>query len=179
MSFRKIVFNGANVRAADHVAIFAGVLADGSLNGCEFDISPAENTLSMSKGYFIAAGRLIENNSDTDFSYSTSGGSYVQIKLRIDVSSDNISLDNKIVTTYGTNENDANFELTKQSINGGNGTIYDVELVVADITNGTIVRNMPYVSRPIHVINALPDNNDWSGYADGIYLIRQTEQVTE
>ena len=179
MSFRKIVFDGANVRAADHAAIFAGVLADGILKGCELSVSSSEHIIGMSKGFFIGAGRLIENNSSTvSFNYNPSSGSVVQIKLRIDISSENNVLDNGIVVTYGTSATDPNFTLTKQDINGGSGTVYDVELILVDTTSGSIIRKMPVSARPIHVIESVPTGNDWTGYSDGIYLVKQ-ETVAE
>lgn len=169
MAFRKVTFNGANVRAADHGALFAGILADGVVSGC--DISVAGGVVSITAGYFVAAGRLIENNAVKSFDMA-SHGPVCRIRLHIDVSEDNTDINN-MIQYDDVNDVASLGALTKEDINGGVGTIYDLEIAVINVTTNSIIRKMPQVARPINVLDALPAS--WTGYDNGIYLIKSSE----
>lgn len=170
MSFRKITFNNANVRAADHGAIFAGILADGIIKGC--DLSVSGGTVSMTSGYFVVAGRLIENNATKTFSMS-GHGPVCRIYLLIDISNDDTSLESMVV--YEDVNDAASLDtLVRGDINGGNGTQYAFEIAVVDVTNNAFIRTMSVCARPISVLDAVPTGNDWSGYSDGIYLVKES-----
>lgn len=172
MAFRKVIFNGANVRAADHGAIFAGILADGIVKGC--DITVGSGIVSMSEGYFVAAGRLIENNATKTFSMS-GHGPVCRIALQIDVSDDEASLESMVVYE-DVNDVTSLSSLVRGDINGGNASIYSLELAVINTTENSVIRKMPICARPILVIDSIPTGDDWTGYADGIYLVKQSQQ---
>lgn len=171
MSLRKITFENSSVRAADHGALFAGILADGIISGC--DISVESGQIAISPGFFIAAGRLIQNNNDlTNSGFSNN---IVQIVLEIDTSDENASLDTMLKWYQVQDIATANeHEFVRQDINAGGVNVrYDLEIAVIDISQSTIIRKMPICARPINVLDAVPAV--WDGYADGIYLIRSSE----
>lgn len=167
MALRKITFNESPVRARDHGALFSGILADGIINGCEVSVN--NGSASISQGYLIVAGRLIENNSNMQ-NINISGGNVAQIVLRIDISSDDVDLNNSIFVRHAPDVSSLD-PLTKMDINNGTDTIYEFEIAVIDVTNNTIIRKMPICARPIHVLNSIPAS--WNDRPDGIYLIKE------
>lgn len=168
MALRKVTFNDSPVRAADHGALFAGIISDGIVNGCNMSVSNGE--VSFGAGYFIVAGRLIENNSD-DFSINVRGNNIAQIVLALDISDDDADI-NEMLDVRGAADINSLAPLTKTDINDGRHYEYEFEIAVINVTNNTIVRQMPLASRPIRVLDSIPES--WSTYPDGIYLIKES-----
>ena len=169
MALRKVTFNNASVRAADHGAIFAGILADGIINGCAISVS--SGTASIAKGYFIAAGRLIENNAS--LTKNVSGGNVAQIVLAINLSDDTTTLDSMLEVRTAADVGSLT-PLVQNDINDGVNTLYEFEIAVIDVNQNTIIRQMPMIARPIQILDAIPAS--WSGYKDGIYLVKQAAE---
>lgn len=167
MALRKVTFNDSPVRAADHGALFAGIISDGIINGC--DISFNNGIVSIGSGFFIVAGRLIENNSV--LTKNVSGNNIVQLVLALDISDDDTDI-NDMIEIRGATDINSLTPLVKTDINDGLHYTYEFEIAVVNTTNTTIIRKMPLASRPIHVLESIPAS--WSTYPDGIYLIKES-----
>lgn len=172
MSLQKVTFNNAHVQAADHGALFSGIIKDGIISGC--DITVSDGTISISPGYFVAAGRLIHNNNTITNSGFTNN--IIQIILEVSVVNDTDTLDSMLKWYQVTDVATANEHVfTKQDINvGGANTRYDLEIAVIDVSQSIIVRKMPVCvsANPLNILDEVPTN--WSGYPNGIYIIKDT-----
>lgn len=135
MALQKITFSDALVTAADHGALFAGILTDGMLGGAE--ITYAGGNVGIPVAYLIACGRLIQN--DASLSVAVSGASGVaQVVLIVSVSGSG-SLSTAVRTAVSV---DALPALTQEDINDGVSTTYEVELAVVDLAAGTLLRSL-------------------------------------
>ena len=170
MALRKVTFNDSPVRAADHGALFAGIIADGIINGC--NISVSNGVASIGAGYFVVAGRLIENNADLTINLTNQGGNIVQVVLALDLSDDDATL-TSMIDVRGKSDINQLDPLTKTNINDGVHTDYEFEIAVFNVSNNEVIRQMPVASRPINVLESIPSS--WTGYSDGIYLIKSNE----
>lgn len=158
MALRKVIFDNANVIAKDFGAAFAGICADGRIVGA--NVTYSGGTVGIGVGYIVACGRIIENT--TPISVTPTGTGFAQIVLVLNVSAGTVTVETR------TAETDS-FTLTKENINDGSSTTYEVEVAAVNLTEGTLIRSMGMAARPVYVVNASPT----SGAADGIYFVTE------
>lgn len=130
MALQGITFDNQSVAARDHGALFAGILKDGIVAGC--DLSYTGATLSMATGYIIACGRLIRNTAAQSVNVTGTSG-YSQVILTVDVSNDgtfSFSSVNAVTPSFPA--------LTQEDINDGVSTTYQMELCVCEMDGSGI-----------------------------------------
>lgn len=130
MALQGITFDNQSVAARDHGALFAGILNDGMIAGCELSFSGS--TLSIATGYLIACGRLIRNTAAQSVNVSGSSG-YSQVILTIDVSNGGTFSFSSV--NAGTPSFPA---LTQEDINDGVSTTYQMEICVCEMDGSGI-----------------------------------------
>lgn len=127
MAITGVTFSNQRVSAADHAALFQLLMSDGVISGC--GVNTLRNTLTISSGSFILAGRMIKIEGSEvitipetmisvnarltgviDLAQAAEVGNFGQFKFRLDVQSGG-----------------AYPELRKENINTGNGQYYEVE----------------------------------------------------
>ena len=111
--------------------------SDGILHGCAMTYSGKD--LSISTGYIIAKGRLVEIISETSTTNTTSANGYGRLKLVLDLSiaaSKATFTQHRLEWAYAaTNTFDA---LTQNDINDGTNTLYEIELCRVKFTSSNI-----------------------------------------
>lgn len=161
-NIRKITFSNATPKAIDHGALFAAYMADGVITGCEVGYN--SGNFSITSGYLIAAGRLIRVEVG-DQAISVSGTGVARLKLTINTINASNETVEAIVQTASTEETLP--ALTKDDINTSSGGIYEIELGLANISNGNLVRSIGKSVRPIFITKNEPSNTS----SEGIYLV--------
>lgn len=159
MAISGVTFDGCSVSARDHGVLFSGILPDGVLRGC--DISYAGGVCTISPGYLIACGRVIEVESTT--TVPVTGTQYSQIVLTIDASVPNFTLSS--VASSST----VFPALTQDDINDGSSTTYQMELAVIDVGNNSVLSTAGSVAHPIRIVASVPTASS----PDGIYLVTE------
>lgn len=159
MALSGVTFDGCSVSARDHGVLFSGILPDGILRGCT--VSYSAGSASISAGYLIACGRVIEVESTT--SVSVTGTQYSQIVLTINASTPTFTLScvNSSSTTFPA--------LQQDDINDGVSTTYQLEMAVIDVANNSVLSSIGSASRPIRIVGEVPT----TASADGIYLVTE------
>lgn len=136
MSIHGVTFDNQSPTAKDHGALFAGILYDGILKGC--NITYFGTTISISPGYIIIAGRLFQVSSSE--SVGTSGSSsYARLKAKVDLSgtsTEETFSQVSFLVDYASTESGFS-DLTQQDINGS-GTTYEIELAIFRRTSTAI-----------------------------------------
>ena len=159
MALSGVTFDGCAVSARDHGVLFSGLFPDGVLRGCAINFSGSSATISA--GYLIACGRVIEVESAT--SVSVTGTQYSQIVLTINASTPAFTLScvNSASTTFPA--------LQQDDINDGVSTTYQLELAVIDVAGNAILSTIGSVALPIRIVSAIPTGTE----PDGIYLVTE------
>lgn len=133
-----IFFDLQTVRARDLGALAAALLTDGRLSGCALTCSGAN--LTISKGYLIANGRLIEiAQAETITSASPNPTGYGRLKLVIDLAeaaSQTAFLQAAFAWDYATSNSFT--ALSQTDINDGTSTTYEMEICRCAFANGGI-----------------------------------------
>ena len=138
MALRKITFSNSTVTAVDHASLYHGIIGDGRINGCSCSI--ASGVISITKGYLMACGRLIENTAS--LSVTPIGNGVAQVVLIIDASGDgDISYEVRVANDIGSLA-----PLIKEDINDGIHTDYELELCVADLSSNNKWRKQQCLS---------------------------------
>lgn len=159
MALSGVTFDGCSVSARDHGVLFARTMPDGVLRGCGVAFNGASVTISP--GYLIACGRVIEVESAT--TVAVTGTQYTQIVLTINITQPTFTLS-------GVNSTSTQFpELTQEDINDGTSTTYQIEIAVVDVANNAIMHSIGSAAYPIRIVSAIPTSSD----KDGIYLVTE------
>lgn len=159
MALSGVTFDGCSVSARDHGVLFARTMTDGVLRGCGVAFNGASVTISP--GYLIACGRVIEVESAT--TVAVTGTQYTQIVLTINITQPTFTLS-------GVNSTSTQFpELTQEDINDGTSTTYQIEIAVVDVANNAVMHSIGAAAYPIRIVNAIPTSSD----KDGIYLVTE------
>lgn len=160
MALRKVIFTSATVAARDLGAAFASAFADGRISGAAVTLSGA--TLGVAKGFLCAHGRIIENTAALSVALSGSSG-VAQLVLVV-----NVSGEGSVSTALRTAESESALAaLTQDDINDGSSTVYEMELALVDLSEGTLLRSAGMAARPLYVVSEAPED----GAADGIYFV--------
>ena len=142
MSIQGVVFQNQRVSAEDHAALFQMFISDGIIAGC--GISSVRNTLTVSSGVFVLAGRLIKIVGSQ------------QITIPDTIVSTTVRLTGVIdLTQIATAEEFGQFsyridqltngsypELRKENINTGNGNYYEVEWARITVDGQSNITNL-------------------------------------
>lgn len=142
MSIQGVVFQNQRVSAEDHAALFQMFISDGIIAGC--GISSVRNTLTVSSGVFVLAGRLIKIVGSQ------------QITIPDTIVSTTVRLTGVIdLTQIATTEEFGQFsyridqltngsypELRKENINTGNGNYYEVEWARITVDGQSNITNL-------------------------------------
>lgn len=146
MAIQGVVFSNQKVSAADHAALFEMFVSDGVINGCA--TSQLRNTLTIASGMFVLKGRLIkiagsEQITVPDSMIPSSGTTTIRLTGVVDISLPSTQtefeqfyfrLDPSSGGSYPT--------LKQESINTGNGHIYEVEWAILTINNQGVITNV-------------------------------------
>ncbi len=168
MALQKIIFPSSTVTAVSLGALFAGILQDGSVDGCA--VIYQGGAVNLAEGYLVACGRLIHNNAAISQAVPSVGAA--QVVLVIDASgAGTLSLTVRTADTEGGLP-----ALTQEDINNGVDTDYELEIalvidgVLARFLGAATAKNVGIPAdrtRKITVSSSLP-----SGGSDGdIWLV--------
>lgn len=161
-NIRKITFSNATPKAIDHGALFAAYMADGIIDGCAIGYN--SGNFSITTGWLVAAGRLMHIETSDD-AIAVSGTGVARLKLTINTTN---AANETIEVTVQTASTEADLPiLAKNDINTPSGGVYEIELGLANISNGTLIRSIGKSVRPIFVTTDEPMNTS----PEGIYLV--------
>ena len=123
MAIKGVVFDNQTVTAKDHGRLFEKAFDDGVIDGCSLSVS--DNTLNISAGYFICAGRLMKINSNEQIPLSGSG--YIRVKVVIDTSlpSTAESFSQAVFVPENADSVSGFPDLVKEDINGNATGMYE------------------------------------------------------
>lgn len=123
MAIQGVTYNNQRVSAADHASLFQMFITDGKLNGC--GISTRRNTLTITSGSFIVAGRLTKIVGSETITIPE-GVTSTSKKLIGVCDMGQTAQVNSFGQFYFKLE-DSSYTLKKEDINTGNGQYYEVE----------------------------------------------------
>ncbi len=129
-----INFDNQTVTAKDHGRLFQCLVTDGIMSGC--GVSFSGTSLTISPGYFIAAGRQMKLTSNTTVTVDGGTSGYARVLLKLDftqVATADTFEQADFVVEYASSEA-AFSSLTQEDING-TGTQY--EFVFCTMTLGS------------------------------------------
>ena len=137
MALNGLIFDQRNNDSMSWRRILAGILGDGVIRGCT--ISFTSNSITVGDGTFILDGGVIDNNgADTIPVTPTLSDGYVRLKCQIDISQEASSTWQGPVDWITEFSTTTTFPaLTQEDING-NGSIYEGEIAILQITSGNI-----------------------------------------
>lgn len=148
MAVKGKTFEGQDVSSIDDGMLYQAVIQDGVLTGCAVTVSA--DTVHIARGAIIAGGRVVViDGGETYTPGDLEQSGYMRLVYKI-----NLAIEPEEGTwAQGTWEHDYSatttfLPLTQGDINGGGDAVYEVELCVVSITNGTltdVVRSLPKV----------------------------------
>ena len=141
MAIKGIVFDNQAVTAKDHGRLFEKAFDDGVISGCTLSIN--ENTLNISAGFFICAGRLMKINSNEAIALSGSG--YIRVKVVIDTSQASSAETFRQASFAAENADSISgfSNLQKDDINGSSAGIYEYAFCYLHYEDGWTVYSGP------------------------------------
>lgn len=127
MAIQGVVFPNQKVSAADHAALFELFISDGIISGC--GVSSHLNTLTISSGLFVLKGRLIKIVGSEEITIPDNIRS-TKVRLTGVIDLNNVSTKTEFTQfAFRLDQPSGNSypALTQESINTGNGHVYEVE----------------------------------------------------
>lgn len=144
-------FPNQPVSAEDHGSVFMAMLSDGILRGC--NITYSGRNITIGRGTFLISGRVVEVVEPETISVTGDNG-YIRIKAKINTSMLSTETEFKQFSFVSENSDSNTFPaLTQEDINGGDGTIYETEMVVATLSTDGVTG----ITRQMSHSNAMPD----------------------
>lgn len=132
-----LTFDKRAVLSRNDARFIEKLYPDGILHGCAMTYSGKD--LSISTGHIIAKGRLVEIISETSTTNTTSANGYGRLKLVLDLSiaaSKETFTQHRLEWAYAATNSFA--ALTKNDINDGTNTLYEIELCRVKFTSSNI-----------------------------------------
>lgn len=132
-----VIFSNQTMTPKAFGVLIENIIGDGILSGC--GISYSGKNITISEGYLVIKGRVIQvTSSTTEVTSPLYASGYGRLKIVIDLSNTSTATINQqayITTDYSAT---TSFNaLTKENING-NGTKYEVEVGIIGYTDSTI-----------------------------------------
>ncbi|MBQ6053042.1 MAG: hypothetical protein IJL30_07160 [Clostridia bacterium] len=170
MAIKGVVFDNQTVTAKDHGRLFEKMLDDGVIEGCTLSVS--DNTLNISAGYFICAGRLMKINSNEQLPLSGSG--YIRVKVVIDTSlpSTADSFSQAVFVTENADSMSEFSSLVKEDINGSTTGVYEYAFCYLYYDSGwTVYRDLEQALNHEDrvVITTATTVSSWTANSSGTY----------
>lgn len=146
MAIQGVVFSNQKVSAADHAALFEMFVSDGVINGCA--TSQLRNTLTIASGMFVLKGRLIkiagsEQIVIPDSMIPSSGTTTIRLTGVVDISLPSTETEfQQFYFRLDAASGGSYPALKQESINTGNGHIYEVEWAILTVDSQGVITNV-------------------------------------
>ena len=138
MAIQGVTYNNQRVSAADHAALFQMFVTDGIMSGC--GMSSLRNTLTISSGLFIVAGRLTKIvGSET---ITIPNGVVSTTKKLIGHCNMEGAATSETFGQFTFDLQDSSYTVRKEDINSGTGLHYEVEWAVLTIDGQGNITNI-------------------------------------
>ena len=133
MAIQGIIYSNQRVAAAEHAALFQMFISDGVISGCGFSV--LRNTLTISSGLFIVAGRLTRIIGSETLDTGSNVSKTMKLIGRCDMTHDNDPNFDQFYFTLVEND----YELRKEAINTGSGQYYEIEWATITIDSQGVI----------------------------------------
>ena len=133
MAIQGIIYSNQRVAASEHAALFQMLISDGTISGCGFSV--LRNTLTISSGLFIVAGRLTRIIGSETLDTGSNVSKTMKLIGRCDMTHDNDPSFDQFYFTLVEN----NYELRKEAINTDNGQYYEIEWATITIDSQGVI----------------------------------------
>lgn len=146
MAIQGVVFSNQKVSAADHATLFEMFVSDGVINGCA--TSQLRNTLTIASGMFVLKGRLIkiagsEQITIPDSMIPSSGTTTIRLTGVVDISLPSTETEfQQFYFRLDAASGGSYPALKQESINTGNGHVYEVEWAILTVDSQGVITNV-------------------------------------
>lgn len=167
-----VTFDMQSPTAKNHGALFAGLLTDGILNGCE--ITSAGKACYIGPGYIMIAGRLVQVSSTETVNIAATSG-YANIVLNVDLSQEATRQSfGQAYFSVVNSDSATDPALTQNDVND-NGLLYQILIAkyAANSNSITLQKTYPKARSSAKMVGTVYSSvpTDLSGFEEGELIL--------